>query len=107
MIWPTGGRPRAPDREQLVIVRKKGDWLAAKVGDELVMMSAESGNYIGLSEVGARVWELIETPKDIDAVCAALQREFEVEPEVCRAEVESFVGELVKHNAIALDPPAA
>ncbi|HEY1751140.1 MAG TPA: PqqD family peptide modification chaperone [Caulobacteraceae bacterium] len=88
-------------------MQRKGDWLAAKVGDELVMMSAESGNYIGLSEVGARVWELIETPQELDAVCAALLQEFEVEPEVCRAEVESFVGDLVKYNAVTLDPPAA
>ena len=87
-----------------MVLHRKGDWLAAKVGDELVMMSAESGNYIGLSEVGARVWELIETPQDIEAVCAALQREFEVEPEVCRAEVESFVGDLVKYDAVALEP---
>ena len=87
--------------------RKQGDWLAAKVGDELVMMSAEKGNYIGLSEVGARIWELIETPQDVDAVCAQLQDEFEVAPEVCRAEVESFLDELVKHGAIALDPPPA
>jgi hypothetical protein len=90
-----------------MVLQRKGDWLAAKVGDELVMMSAESGNYIGLSEVGARVWELIETPQELDAVCAALLQEFEVEPEVCRAEVESFVGDLVKYNAVTLDPPAA
>jgi Coenzyme PQQ synthesis protein D (PqqD) len=91
-----------------MIVRKRGDWLAAKVGDELVMMSAENGNYIGLSEVGARIWELIETPQDVDAVCAQLQEEFEIAPEVCRAEVESFLNELVQHGAITLDsPPAA
>ncbi len=85
------------------MIRKQGDWLAAKVGDELVMMSAEKGNYIGLSEVGARIWELLETPRDIEAVCAQLQDEFEVAPETCRAEVESFLNELVKHGAIALE----
>jgi hypothetical protein len=90
-----------------MLIRKQGDWLAAKVGDELVMMSAEKGNYIGLSEVGARIWELIETPREVDAVCGELQKEFEVEPEVCRAEVETFLNELVKYGAIALDPPPA
>jgi hypothetical protein len=89
------------------MVSKQGDWLAAKVGDELVMMSAEKGNYIGLSEVGARIWELIATPQDLDVVCAQLQNEFEVTPEVCRAEVESFLNELVKHGAISLGPPPA
>jgi hypothetical protein len=91
-----------------MMVRKQGDWLAAKVGDELVMMSAEKGNYIGLSEVGARIWELIETPQELDAICAQLQNEYDdVTPDACRAEVESFLNELVKHGAIALDPPPA
>ncbi len=90
-----------------MVVRKQGDWLAAKVGDELVMMSAEKGNYIGLSEVGARIWELIETPQEVEAICVRLQEEFEVTPDTCRAEVESFLNELVQHGAVALDPPAA
>jgi hypothetical protein len=90
-----------------MVVRKQGDWLAAKVGDELVMMSAEKGNYIGLSDVGARIWELIETPQDVDAVCSQLQKEYDVTPEACRTEVETFLNELVKHGAIALDPPPA
>lgn len=90
-----------------MMVRKQGDWLSAKVGDELVMMSAEKGNYIGLSEIGARIWELIETPRDVDTLCAVLQEEFEVSSEVCRADVETFLNELVKHGAIALDPPPA
>ena len=90
-----------------MLVRKQGDWLAAKVGDELVMMSAEKGNYIGLSEVGARIWELIDTLQDFATVCARLQQEYEVTPDTCRSEVESFLNELVKHGAIAFDPPAA
>ena len=91
-----------------MIVRKQGDWLAAKVGDELVMMSAEKGNYIGLSEVGARIWELIETPQEVDAVCVQLQKEYDVPLDACRADVETFLNELVKHGAIAFDkPPAA
>jgi len=87
------------------MMRKQGDWLSAKVGDELVMMSAEKGQYIGLNEVGARIWELIDTLQGVDAVCAELLKEYEVSPEACRTEVQSFLNELVKHGAIALDPP--
>jgi uncharacterized protein YpbB len=51
---------------------------------------------------------LIETPQEVDTLCAQLVGEFEVAPDVCRAEVETFLNELVKHGAIALDPvPAA
>ena len=88
-----------------MIVRRTGDWLAAKVGDELIMMSAEKGNYIGLSEVGSRIWELIETPQDIDSLYAQLQNEYDVTPDGCRADIDAFLDELVKHGAIALDKP--
>jgi hypothetical protein len=86
-----------------MIVRRRGDWLAAKVGDELVMMSAAKGNYLGLSAVGARIWELVETPYLVDDLCVRLVTEFDVAPDVCRAEVETFLKELEQHGAIALD----
>lgn len=86
-----------------MIIERKGDWLAAKVGDELLMMSADKGHYLGLTEVGARIWELIETRTTLEAVCAQLQAEFEVAPEVCRAEVESFLAELEADDAVSID----
>jgi hypothetical protein len=85
-------------------VERKGDWLSAKVGDELVMMSAASGYYIGLSAVGARIWELIAEPVELDALCDQLGREFEVSPETCRAEVRAFLDSLAAQQAAALDP---
>ena len=86
------------------MIKRSGDWLSAKVGDEIMMMSAARGNYLGVNAVGARIWELIETPSDIDTVCATLVGEFEVDPATCRSEVERFVTEMGKHGAIAVDP---
>lgn len=91
----------------MTMVRRQGDWLSAKVGDELVMMSATSRHYVGMTEVGARVWELIEQPRSLDSLCAALQEEYDVAPDVCRADVEAFLRELMDHGAATLDPPPA
>ena len=91
----------------MTMIRRQGDWLSAKVGDELVMMSAASRHYVGLSQVGARIWELIEQPRSLDEVCALLQEEYEVSPDVCRGEVETFLRELMDHGAVALDPSSA
>jgi hypothetical protein len=90
-----------------MIVSRQGDWITAKVGDELVMMSAANGNYIGLTEIGARIWELIDTPQEVEALCGKLQEEFDVSAETCHADVEAFFNELVKHGAISLDPSSA
>jgi hypothetical protein len=83
------------------MIRRRDGWLAAKVGQELVMMSVENGVYIGLNAVGARLWEMIDTPKEVDELCAGLAEEYEVTEEACRAEVESFLADLEQRGAIS------
>ncbi len=87
-----------------MMARKQGDWLVAKIGDDVVMMSREKTHHIGITEVGARIWELIDAPQEIDAVCAQLRKEYAIPPDVCRAEVKAFLDELVQHGAVTLDP---
>ena len=89
-----------------MMIHRDGDWLAAKVGDELVMMSAAKGNYIGLSAVGARIRELIETPRTVESLCATLIEEYDVDPATCRAEVDSFLATLGQHNAVRVEEGA-
>ena len=83
-----------------MIVRRKPDWIAAKVGDELVMMNTVTSDYAGLSEVGARIWALIETPRPIEDICAQLVAEFDVAPEICRRDVDEFLAALGRHGAV-------
>lgn len=85
------------------MIHRDGDWLAARVGDELVMMSAAGGNYIGLSKAGARIWELIETPRTIESLCDALVAEYDVDPATCRDEVDTFLATLGQHHAVRID----
>jgi len=90
-----------------MMVRRRGDWLTAKVGDILVMMSRRKVNHVEVNEVGVRIWELIETPQEFDALCGRLQQEYGIPPDVCRPEVEAFVTDLAKRGAVTLDPPPA
>lgn len=87
-------------------IRKRGDWLSAKVDGEILMMSAENGLYLGLRDVAARIWELLDTEQDVDGLCMTLEREFTVSPETCRAEVRVFLDELVRHGAVEIEPQA-
>jgi hypothetical protein len=91
-----------------MLVSRVVGWLSAEVGDdEIVMMNAESGNYLALSVVGARVWELIEAPRAFEDIVAALMNEFEVPAPTCRAEVEAFLGQMAEHGAVKIGSRAA
>lgn len=91
----------------MTMIRRAGQWMTAQVGDELLMMSPEHERYIGLTEVGAHIWALLETPMSIDDLCTRLLAEFAVTPEQVRSETGDFLKELAKHGAITLDPAAA
>jgi hypothetical protein len=88
-----------------MIISKRGDWLAARVGPEILMMSTEKGLYLGLSETGARIWELVDTLGALEPICRQLEAEFEVAPDVCENEVRTFLDELAKHGVIDPVPP--
>jgi hypothetical protein len=84
-------------------VRRRGDWLVARLGGEFVIMSRQKTQHIGVTEVSARIWELLEAPCEVDAVCAQLLKEYSIPPQVCRAEVDAFLRELVECGAAAID----
>ena len=81
-----------------MITRGEG-WLSAWVGQEHVMMSADTGTCISLSETGGRIWELLEQPRSVNALCAALAQEYDAEPSVLREDVIEFVERLRTEQA--------
>ena len=81
--------------------------MATPVDDEMVMMHLESNRYYGLNAMGRRIWELIETPTPITAVCQQLLTEFDVEPEICEREVLAFLTEMQDGNVIRVLPATA
>ena len=91
--------------EQSRISRADG-WLTAWVGSELVMMSAESGNYISLTETGGRIWELMEQPRTVGGICEELVAEYDIAHDVALVEVVGFLEEMKSQDAIHVDTPA-
>lgn len=87
--------------DSTVVTRCDG-WLSAWVGEEHVMMSAETGTCISLSETGGRIWELLEEPQSISVLCATLAEEYEVEPSVLRSDLMSFVQLLEQQHALSV-----
>jgi hypothetical protein len=81
-------------------VRKTAEWLSARAGDEILMMSAANGTYLGLDRMGARIWELLDAIDDSEELCKTLLAEFTVSKQVCDEEVAAFLAELERHKAL-------
>ena len=91
----------APDT---VIVRNAALPATAVDGD-LVILNMATGNYLGLDDIGRRVWDLLETPLRIDDLCTALAQEYRGPAEEIGRDVLTFLEELAAEGAIrAADP---
>lgn len=74
--------------------------VAVDVADEVVIFGVDSGTYFSVEEVGAEIWKLVQTPTSVQAICDALMREYDVEPDVCSREVAAFLDQLLDRGLI-------
>jgi len=85
-------------------ISRSNGWHASWIGDELMMMSADSSAYLSLSGTGGRIWELLEEPRTLSSLCEALAKEYDVQPVEMRGEVEGFLERLREQHAIEFHP---
>lgn len=77
-----------------------------ELSGEVVLLNLQSGVYYGLDPVGSRIWHLLTDRRSTDEVCAVLLDEFDVSPDVLRADVTRIVQELAEQGLIAMQAPA-
>ncbi|MBI5307725.1 MAG: PqqD family protein [Planctomycetes bacterium] len=56
------------------LIVRGGDILSAPIDNELLILNVTKNNYVGLDEIGLRIWELLEKPIRVDELCNQLSR---------------------------------
>ena len=68
--------------------------VSTSLNNDVVILGAEAGQYFGLDEVGARIWELVQAPVLVSAICETVCAEYEVAPENCERDVLELLADL-------------
>lgn len=76
--------------------------LASDFGAEQVILNLRDGVYYGLQDVGARIWQLLQRPTTVPAMCAALVEEYEVEPERCERDLLALIADLSARGLVTI-----
>lgn len=74
--------------------------MSAPVDKEIVILSLASNHYVGLDEIGRRVWELLEQPRRVDELCRQLTREFDATEEQIAGDVLPFLSQLENEGLV-------
>jgi hypothetical protein len=93
-----------PFSERVTIVQ---DVLFRLVGEEAVLLNLKTDLYLGLDPVGTRMWTLLKDTPSIQAAYDALLREYEVEPDRLRNDLDEFLGKLLEQGLIEVGPGEA
>ncbi|HTE44257.1 MAG TPA: PqqD family protein [Gemmatimonadaceae bacterium] len=67
-------------------------------------MGMTSGRYHGLTAVGVRVWELVQTPTPISAIIDRIVSEFEVTPVQVEHDLLELFRQMMRHDLIEVRP---
>ena len=78
------------------------DQVSSDLGEEIAILDLKEGVYYGLDEVGARVWELIQTPITVGEIRDSLVEEYDVEPDRCEQDVLALLQRLVDQGLIEI-----
>lgn len=84
------------------LVQRKGDnVMATNLGDELVMMDTQSGNYITLNDLGRVIWDKLEQPISVHDLIQYLLSKYNVTEAQCKTETHAFLQKLQIQGLIA------
>lgn len=84
--------------ETAVIRRRPG--VVEAPFDEVLVVLNEDLAYLGIDEVGQRVWQLLEVPRTLDSVVDTLLEEYDVERGDCARDVSAFLDALEEHKLV-------
>ena len=86
--------------EMTTRVVRLGGLQTANVDDDIVILNMTTNNYVALDDIGRRIWELIETPRHVEELCAQLTDEFNGVPQQIQVDVLSFLNELENEKLV-------
>ena len=80
--------------------------LSTVFGDEVIILGLDDNMYFGLSDTGARVWELVQSPRTVAEILDTIVAEYDVAPQRARADLDALLGDLLSRGLIATSQPA-
>ncbi len=71
---------------------------------ESVLLNLDTERYFGLDAVGTRMWQLVTAAPNIESAYQQLSDEFDVNPQILRANLTELLEHLAENGLISVRP---
>jgi hypothetical protein len=85
--------------DRSVVVAAK-DQVSCDLAGEAAILNIKNGVYYGLDPVGARIWNLMQEPREVVEIQNAITDEYDVEPERCARDLVDLLEKLLAEGLI-------
>jgi hypothetical protein len=92
-------------RSDAVICRRDNRYLSNPVGDEVVLLNLDSGDYLGFNKVAAFIWSLLERPLRVSDLEKELCARFQVDSATCHRETLDFLDRINRLGLLGIEAP--
>lgn len=82
------------------VLARNNEMMFTSMDHEIVVLNIARNNYIGLDEIGGRIWELLKTPLQVNELCRQLSQEYEASVERIEAGVLPFLADMESEGMI-------
>lgn len=87
---------------ETVVQKNTQNLLISEIGDELVMMDMEKGNYINLNNIGRTIWEQIENQITVIELINLLTNRFDVQKDECTKDTLEYLQKMYDQNLLSV-----
>lgn len=70
------------------------------IDEEQILLNTETGDYFGLNELGAEIWNMVDGQHDLDAMIEHLLDIYDVEKTELTDDVTGFIDALLERSII-------
>jgi hypothetical protein len=79
------------------------DVVSCNLVDEAAILNLKDGVYYGLDPVGARIWNLIQQPRQINDILQTLLDEYDVEKILCENDLMELLEQLIEKELVKIE----
>ena len=79
------------------------EMLSTELDQETVLMNIDAGAYYGLAGPAQIIWEKLKTPITFSTLVNRLVEEYEIAPEVCAADLQTFLAEMEREGLLRVE----
>jgi hypothetical protein len=92
----------AVDEQQLIT--RTGNLVEAGVDDELFVLDVDGGHCFGFNTTATEIWQALESPMTLGAVCDMLIQTRDVDRATCLTETAALINRLADEELVILTP---